>query len=204
MPRNPFDPMAPLALSVLSEQRGEHAAAHAWAWLAHFLDPDSAATEYRLGRLYAAENHYREAAVVLTHAGREHPDNPVVICTLGNAYLDAKQFPEAQKAFRKALALAPDEAESRLGLSPRAGGKSGLCRRHQRIQPPARPGSHLPGGLSSAGLSSAKTRFDRRRPRPGERRAPLRQLTAPPPPRRPAIYFRFLVAGMNRARLPGN
>jgi hypothetical protein len=91
----------------------------------------------RKGRELFKEGNYKKAFEVITEAvvcgqknvGRDHPDTAISLCNLGTVCEAVKQYPEAEKCYRRALAI----LEKRVGKDHRhvAGVLSMLARMYE-------------------------------------------------------------------------
>jgi predicted AlkP superfamily phosphohydrolase/phosphomutase/tetratricopeptide (TPR) repeat protein len=89
------------------------------AVLEKFLDlnENSPSMQLLLGSLLEAEGRTETALIHLHKAEQLAPDLPQINLRLGSAYLAARQFKQAEAAFRKVLELDGDHAEACYGLS---------------------------------------------------------------------------------------
>jgi len=69
-----------------------------------------------MGLAAMAEGNYAKAIAYFTKGVKVTPDDPVMWKLLGDAYAAAKFYPEAERAYLKALELKPDYGEAMFGL----------------------------------------------------------------------------------------
>ncbi len=79
-------------------------------------DSDNGAALEQLSQLLVDEGKSQEAIDLLTQASQDSP-SPDIYDLLGSAYSQAKDYPKAEAAYRKAVALDPDDAGHRHGLA---------------------------------------------------------------------------------------
>lgn len=79
-------------------------------------DSDNGAALEQLSQLLVDEGRSREAIDLLAQASTDSP-SPDIFDLLGGAYSQAKDYPKAEEAYRKAVALDPDDAGHRHGLA---------------------------------------------------------------------------------------
>ncbi|MDQ6630680.1 MAG: tetratricopeptide repeat protein [Verrucomicrobiota bacterium] len=79
--------------------------------------PDFSPVELMLGSLLLAEGKAEEALKQLRKAEQAAPGLPQLYLRLGGAYLRTRRWPDAERAFRQALEMDGDSAESCHGLS---------------------------------------------------------------------------------------
>lgn len=79
-------------------------------------ESDNGAALEQLSQLLVDEGRSQEAIDLLTKASQDSP-SPDIYDLLGSAYSQAKDYPKAEAAYRKAVALDPDDAGHRHGLA---------------------------------------------------------------------------------------
>jgi tetratricopeptide (TPR) repeat protein len=79
-------------------------------------ESDNSAALEQLSQLLVDEGKSQEAIDLLTQASQDSP-SPDIYDLLGSAYAQAKDYPKAEAAYRKAVALEPDDAGHRHGLA---------------------------------------------------------------------------------------
>ncbi len=84
--------------------------------LAIRLDPGLAEAHFWLGRAYAVNALYLQAADAFREAARLQPDYTEAYTNLGAVYHELRRYPEAEEAFRAAAQLQPDNAEIQYNL----------------------------------------------------------------------------------------
>ena len=88
------------------------------------LEPGRPRTVVLRGLLAWARDDLAGCQSALEEAERLAPDDPTTQTYLGRLYLRRRQWPDAERAFRRALSLGPESAEANYGLSvalPRQG-----------------------------------------------------------------------------------
>jgi predicted AlkP superfamily phosphohydrolase/phosphomutase/tetratricopeptide (TPR) repeat protein len=75
------------------------------------------AMEYLMGSLLYAEGKKQEALDHLMKAEKADAKQPDLHVKLGDVYLKMKQLPDAERSYRKALAIDPESADAYAGLS---------------------------------------------------------------------------------------
>ena len=81
------------------------------------LEPGQPQTTVLRGLLAWARGDLAACQSAFEEAARLAPNDPVTQTYLGRLYLRRRQWPEAEQAFRRALAVDPDRAEAHYGLS---------------------------------------------------------------------------------------
>ncbi|HEV3482436.1 MAG TPA: tetratricopeptide repeat protein [Candidatus Acidoferrales bacterium] len=79
-------------------------------------DSDNGAALEQLSQLLIDEGRSQEAIDLLTETSKDSP-SPDIYDLLGSAYSQAKDYAKAEEAYRKAVALDPDDAGHRHGLA---------------------------------------------------------------------------------------
>ncbi len=109
------------------------------------LDPDSATIRYSRGWMLQRNGQMAESLADLEAARRLAPENPLIPDLIGLAYLALEQAPEAEKAFREALAKDPEDPEIvlHLGRALMASGREEEAQlyleKYRKIRPPGSP-----------------------------------------------------------------
>lgn len=80
------------------------------------LAPTSKLTLYNLGVLYLEMNDFDRSYELISRLLYYHSDHPVAWSYLGDIYLHRNNYPEAEKSYRRALALRPDLEQAISGL----------------------------------------------------------------------------------------
>ena len=94
-----------------------------WYYKAYYLQrelqkqPDSAALLNDLGQVYLQLGAHEKALLHLRQAQALSPEQAVIAYNLGLAYQEAKNWPQAQQQFEKALALKADYLKARVALA---------------------------------------------------------------------------------------
>ena len=76
------------------------------------VSPNDPRTHYMVGYIALKRHDTRQAEQELGRAAELDPENPDPLISLGQLYLDAVRLPEAEKAFRRAIALTKDPARN--------------------------------------------------------------------------------------------
>jgi tetratricopeptide (TPR) repeat protein len=74
--------------------------------------PDDARTHYMLGYIALKRHDARQAEEELARASQLDPENPDPLISLGQVYSDAGRLPEAEKTFRRAIAVTKDPSRN--------------------------------------------------------------------------------------------
>lgn len=112
-------PSAQDLLSEAIEMHGLEAWAGAAVLLEHLVtaEPDSAAANHWLGRVYAELERPADSLVFLRRATEIEPDRPAYLRSLAGAYEGAKLDGLARETLDRALAADPDDVETRFQLA---------------------------------------------------------------------------------------
>jgi tetratricopeptide (TPR) repeat protein len=94
------------------------------AYRGYLAKHPSEAGELELAEAYRRVHNFAEARKVLQQAQREHPRSPGILKALGNLELEAQSYGAAVAAFRKALAITPNDLELRNFLGSAYQGKN--------------------------------------------------------------------------------
>ncbi len=108
----PEDYMTWFNLGQVKQRLGSHEEALQDLQKAHEINPDDFAVRFALGRLYLTLGRYSRAAVMLEKAGRSPEASPGLYRWLGEALAGAGRAGEAIRAFKKAVKVNPDDAQS--------------------------------------------------------------------------------------------
>lgn len=76
------------------------------------VSPNDPRTHYMVGYIALKRHDTRQAEQELGRAAELDPENPDPLISLGQLYLDAVRLPEAENAFRRAIALTKDPARN--------------------------------------------------------------------------------------------
>jgi tetratricopeptide (TPR) repeat protein len=76
------------------------------------VNPDDARTHYMLGYIALKRHDGRQAEEELSRAAELDPENPDPLISLGQVYSDAGRLPEAEKTFRRAIAVTQDPSRN--------------------------------------------------------------------------------------------
>jgi tetratricopeptide (TPR) repeat protein len=76
------------------------------------VNPDDARTHYMLGYIALKRHDGRQAEEELSRAAELDPVNPDPLISLGQLYFDAGRLPEAEKTFRRAIAVTQDPSRN--------------------------------------------------------------------------------------------
>ncbi len=79
---------------------------------AHDLFPEDAVVSSGLGILWALGGDHKRALPLFEAAVQSHPDNPRYWVNLATTYLELKEWPEAEAALSKALAVQPNQLDA--------------------------------------------------------------------------------------------
>jgi len=76
------------------------------------VNPADARTHYMLGYIALKRHDGRQAEEELSRAAELDPENPDPLISLGQVYFDAGRLPEAEKTFRRAIAVTKDPSRN--------------------------------------------------------------------------------------------
>ena len=113
---SPQNPLALDQLARLMSQEHEYDKAKVYFGRALAFDPDDYRVLMSYGVMLDFRNEYDAAIPVLRHATEVHPQAGMPYFFLGIAQFGAKQLPQAEASFRKAIALVPGKARQHFAL----------------------------------------------------------------------------------------
>lgn len=112
----PSDPAGILALGTAYYRNKDFDNASAWLHKALSNAGSEADARYYLGRILREQGQYDQAIDQLTQSDKLRPDQPEVLAELGQVYLQMRNYPEAEKALDRAIALDPNNYVANFGL----------------------------------------------------------------------------------------
>ncbi|MGA2511241.1 MAG: tetratricopeptide repeat protein [Candidatus Acidiferrales bacterium] len=113
---DPYDTYSALWLARLYRFENKHSDAEKVLRGILQRDADSGAALEQLSQILVDEGRAKEAIDLLSHAS-EDTEDPGIYDLLGDAYSEAKDFPNAETAYRKAVEADPDDPGHRHGLA---------------------------------------------------------------------------------------